>query len=85
MSFNRGTFSRILSTIASQRGLSFRRRHPEPILAPEEDYELRGEVNRIVFGCGICVVEGTCFIYYGGADSVVCVATIENDELSKLF
>jgi len=61
------------------------RRHPEPILAPEEDYELRGKVDRIVFGCGICVVEGTCFIYYGGADSVVCVATIEIDALSNLF
>ncbi len=60
-------------------------RHPEPILAPEEDYELRGDVNRVVFGCGACEVEGTYFIYYGGADRVVCVATIEKEKLLKLF
>jgi len=56
-------------------------RYPEPILEPEEDYELRGERDKVVFACGICEYEGTYFIYYGGADSVVCVATIEKEEL----
>ncbi|MEF9425711.1 MAG: glycosidase [Candidatus Mariimomonas ferrooxydans] len=60
-------------------------RHPEPILEPQKDYELRGERNQVVFACGVCEVEGTYFIYYGGADRVVCVATIGKEELLKVF
>jgi predicted GH43/DUF377 family glycosyl hydrolase len=40
-------------------------RYPEPILEPKEDYELRGEVPEVVFGCGACEINGTYFIYYG--------------------
>lgn len=60
-------------------------RHPEPILEPEEDYELRGEVREVVFGCGICEVEEKYFIYYGAADKVICGATAEKRELLSLF
>jgi len=60
-------------------------RYPEPILEPQEDYELRGEVHQVVFGCGICEVESSYFIYYGAADRVICVATIKKEELMKLF
>jgi predicted GH43/DUF377 family glycosyl hydrolase len=60
-------------------------RHPEPILEPEEDYELRGEVREVVFGCGICEVEEKYFIYYGAADKVICGATAEKRELLNLF
>lgn len=60
-------------------------RHPEPILEPEEDYELRGEVREVVFGCGICEVEDKYFVYYGAADKVICGATAEKRELLNLF
>lgn len=60
-------------------------RYPEPILEPEEDYELRGEVREVVFGCGICEVEDEYFIYYGAADKVICGATAEKRELLSLF
>ncbi|MBW2057486.1 MAG: glycosidase [Deltaproteobacteria bacterium] len=60
-------------------------RHPDPILEPEEDYELRGEVREVVFGCGICEVEDTYFVYYGGADRVICGATAKKQELLDLF
>jgi len=60
-------------------------RYPEPILEPEEDYELRGEVREVVFGCGICEVEEKYFIYYGAADKVICGATAEKRELLNLF
>ncbi len=60
-------------------------RYPEPILEPEEDYELRGEVREVVFGCGICEVEDKYFIYYGAADKVICGATAEKRELLSLF
>lgn len=60
-------------------------RHPDPILQPEEDYELRGEVREVVFGCGICEVEDKYFIYYGAADRVICGATAEKRDLLDLF
>jgi predicted GH43/DUF377 family glycosyl hydrolase len=60
-------------------------RYPEPILEPKEDYELRGERHEVVFGCGACEVGSTYFIYYGGADRVVCVATVKKEELLEVF
>lgn len=60
-------------------------RHPDPVLQPEEDYELRGEVREVVFGCGICEVEDKYFIYYGAADRVICGATVEKRDLLNLF
>ena len=56
-------------------------RYPEPILEPETYYELRGEVPRVVFACGACEVRNKYYIYYGGADRVICVATIDKEEL----
>ena len=46
-----------------------------PILAPEEWYENQGWKYGVVYPCGAVVIDGDLFIYYGGADSVVCVAT----------
>ena len=31
-------------------------RHPEHILEPEMDYEIRGAVPNVVFACGACEV-----------------------------
>lgn len=52
-----------------------------PVLKPEEDYEKKGQVANVVFPCGAVVINGELFVYYGGADSVVCVATIKLDKL----
>jgi len=63
-------------------------RHPEPILEPEADYEIRGgEVPNVVFACGACEVRDKAkyYIYYGGADSVVCVATVDKEEMLGFF
>lgn len=46
-----------------------------PIFEPREDYELKGVVAKVVFPCGIVLRKGTIYIYYGAADSTVCVAT----------
>jgi predicted GH43/DUF377 family glycosyl hydrolase len=56
-------------------------RYPEPILEPETYYEMHGEVPRVVFACGACEVGDKYYVYYGGADRVVCVATIDKEEL----
>lgn len=45
-----------------------------PILSPDEPYENNGKPG-IIYACGACVRDGTLFIYYGGADKVIAVAT----------
>ena len=57
----------------------------EPILEPEEDYELHGEVNEVVFATGLCEIEDEYYIYYGAADKVICGATVETKALLSLF
>jgi len=51
-------------------------RTDEPILEPEMSYEKEGIVQNAVFGCGAVIINEKIFLYYGGADSVVCGATI---------
>ncbi len=55
----------------------------EPILEPATDYEKHGLVPNVVFPCGNVVVDGTLFVYYGGADRVCCVATAPLDRLVR--
>lgn len=55
------------------------------ILEPEEQWELEGEINRVVFPCGASVRGDELFVYYGGADTVIGVATTSlSDLLSRL-
>jgi predicted GH43/DUF377 family glycosyl hydrolase len=56
-------------------------RSKEYILAPREDYERFGKVPNVIFSCGNVVLDNRLFVYYGGADSVLCVATKSLDEL----
>ncbi len=55
------------------------------ILQPEEDYELKGYVHNVVFTCGaVPEDDGTVKIYWGGADTVMCVGSAKIDELVDL-
>jgi predicted GH43/DUF377 family glycosyl hydrolase len=56
-------------------------RPPEPIFWPEELWELRGDVPNVVFSCANPVVDGTVYVYYGGGDHVIGLATCVLDEL----
>ncbi len=51
-------------------------RSAQPIMEPLMDYEKQGWVGNVIFSCGQVVRGDTIYIYYGGGDSVVCVATI---------
>lgn len=51
------------------------------LLQPEEPYELEGFYPGVVFPCGKVVIDGTLFVYYGGADRFVGLATCPLDEL----
>jgi predicted GH43/DUF377 family glycosyl hydrolase len=57
-------------------------RAEEAILEPEEMYELVGQTPSVVFTSGAVVEDdGEVKVYYGGADTVQCVATTTLDEL----
>lgn len=57
----------------------------EWILQPEEAYEITGYVPNVVFTCGaIPEADGSVKIYWGGADSVMCVGSAKIDELIDL-
>lgn len=58
-------------------------RTSDPIFEPEEPYEKVGIVNNVVFPCGMVEKDGLLYIYYGGADTVVGVATIKLDVLLR--
>ena len=45
-----------------------------PVLAPDANYENEGKPG-VVYACGAVVRGNTLYLYYGGADKVVCVAT----------
>jgi predicted GH43/DUF377 family glycosyl hydrolase len=54
----------------------------EWILQPEDPWEITGYVHNIVFTCGaVPESDGTVKIYWGGADSVMCVGEANLDEL----
>ena len=52
-------------------------RQEEAILEPAESWELDGDVPNVVFTCGAIEKDGTYFVYYGGADTVIGVATVD--------
>lgn len=61
-------------------------RSKEPILEPDEPYENEGHKAGVIYSCGAVVIKGKLFIYYGGADTVVCVATADLETfLDKLM
>lgn len=52
-------------------------RGDEWIFGPEAHYEREGDVNNVVFPCGLTIAPDgdTLHIYYGGADSCIALAT----------
>jgi predicted GH43/DUF377 family glycosyl hydrolase len=58
------------------------KRSAMPILSPREDYERIGDVYNVCFGCGALVNEkGNMKVYYGAADTSICVALCSMEEL----
>lgn len=54
-----------------------------PLFEPTEQYEHEGQVPHVVFPCGAVIRDGVVYVYYGGGDSVVGVATIKLTDLVK--
>jgi predicted GH43/DUF377 family glycosyl hydrolase len=53
------------------------------IFEPETFYEKNGQVGNVVFPCGVVNRKGVVYLYYGGGDSVVGVATAQLDKILK--
>jgi predicted GH43/DUF377 family glycosyl hydrolase len=60
-------------------------RTPYPILEPEYPFEKIGIVNNVVFSCGAVEKDGEIFLYYGGADKVMAVATFPLEKLLSVL
>lgn len=58
-------------------------RSKKPILEPKKGYEKKGIVPNVVFSCGAVVIKDTLFVYYGGADTVIGVATCKLSEILR--
>jgi predicted GH43/DUF377 family glycosyl hydrolase len=58
-------------------------RLPYALFSPEYEWELKGDVNNVVFPTGTALFGDTLFIYYGAADSHVACASVSLSELVK--
>ncbi len=53
-----------------------------PILSPRENYERLGDTPNIVFATGVLIDKnGSLDLYYGAADSCICVGTANIEEI----
>ena len=58
------------------------KRGDAPILSPREDYERIGDVGNVCFACGAIVDDnGDMKVYYGAADTSICIATCNLNKL----
>jgi len=56
-------------------------RLPYALFFPEYKWELKGEVNNVVFPSGTALFGDTLFIYYGAADCQIACASLKLSEL----
>ncbi len=59
------------------------KRSEEPILEPEMPWEKFGGVPNVVFSDAMLEFNGEYYIYYGGADTVIALATISKNDVIK--
>jgi predicted GH43/DUF377 family glycosyl hydrolase len=52
-----------------------------PLLEPDMNYENEGFKAGVVYSCGAVVRNKRLLVYYGGADTVSCVAQMKLDQL----
>jgi predicted GH43/DUF377 family glycosyl hydrolase len=70
-----------LALLDLENPLKVIRRTDEWIFGPKAHYEREGDVDDVVFPCGWIKKDGKVLIYYGAADSRLCLATADLDEL----
>lgn len=60
-------------------------RYNKPFFEPETEYEINGVVPNVTFTCGAVTIDDTLYLYYGGADTVIGVATAKIKDVLKLL
>lgn len=58
-------------------------RRPFPILCPSDMFERMGNVPNVIFTCGALLKGEEVWLYYGAADTYVCLATAKLSDLLK--
>ena len=53
----------------------------KPLFSPEKEWELKGDVDNVVFPSGAAVFGDKLYIYYGAADKRIAVASLNINEL----
>ncbi len=66
---------RLGAALLAEDGATLLSRTADPIFEPLEKYEQEGEISNVVFSCGAVVRGDIVYLYYGGADKVIGVAT----------
>jgi len=57
----------------------------DPLLIPEEQYEIYGMIPNVIFPSGALLDEGQFFVYYSACDTSICRASVTlNDLLEEL-
>ena len=56
-------------------------RLPYPLFKPELEWEVKGDVNNVVFPTGTALFGDTLYIYYGAADTRIACASMSLKEL----
>ncbi len=56
-------------------------RLPYPLIIPEREWELIGEVNNVVFPTGTALFDDVLYIYYGASDEQIACATLSFSDL----
>ena len=56
-------------------------RLPYPLFKPELDWEVKGDVNNVVFPTGTSLFGDKLYVYYGAADSRIACASMSLSEL----
>jgi len=56
-----------------------------PLIEPEMNYELFGDVPNVVFPCGAVMIKDEIFLYYGGGDKVIGVAKMAVKDIIDLL
>ena len=69
----------------SKRPFKIIGRTDNPIFEPETSYEKEGQTANVVFPCGAVIIGKKLFVYYGGADKVVGVATGKIDDFLRVL
>jgi predicted GH43/DUF377 family glycosyl hydrolase len=51
------------------------------LMSPQEDYERHGDASNVIFTCGGIIRGKELWMYYGAADSSICLAKANIDDI----